>query len=458
MADTPRLTIAAISTPPGTGGIAVIRVSGPQAIEAVDSIWQGRKLSDVPARTATLGHLIDPAEGQPLDQVLATVFRAPHSFTGEDTVEISVHGSTWLQQEALHILTSLPGVRLAEPGEFTRRAFMAGNVDLPQAEAIADLIAAQSKAAARLALNQLRGNLSDTVNTLRTRLLELAALLELELDFSDQDVEFADRTQLTSLCRQALDEVSRLLASFRSGQAIMNGVPIAIVGPTNAGKSSLLNALVGDNRVIVSDMHGTTRDVVTDTLQLGDHLLRLADTAGTRQTDDPIENLGIERSRREAQRAHILLIVTDATTTTGNPVDLIPDPAPPHTILVLNKTDLLPGPALPSDATPFDAIVPLSAKTGEGLSSLKTAITDILVREIPPSDTVVITNVRHAEMLRQAKDALERTLQTLEDPYVTTDIAALELRTATDALSALTGQISAPEILSTVFSRFCIGK
>lgn len=452
------MTIAAISTPHGTGGIAVIRVSGPQAIEAVDSIWQGRKLSTVLARTATLGYLIDPAENRPLDQVLATVFRAPHSFTGEDTVEISVHGSTWLQQEVLHILTSIPGVRLAEAGEFTRRAFLAGNVDLPQAEAIADLISAQSKAAARLALNQLRGNLSDTINTLRSQLLELAALLELELDFSDQDVEFADRDKLVTLCRQALDEVTHLLNSFRSGQAIMNGVPIAIVGPTNAGKSSLLNALVGENRVIVCDIHGTTRDVVTDTLQLEDYLLRLADTAGTRQTEDPIETLGIERSRLEAQRAHILLIVTDVTDINCDPSKLIPTPDPPHTILILNKTDKAPTPTPSTDPKPFDAIVPLSAKTGQGLDTLKKVISDILNREIPPSDTIVITNVRHAEMLRNAREALLSTLKTLEDPYATTDIAAAELRTATDALSALTGQISAPEILSTVFSRFCIGK
>lgn len=458
MADTSQLTIAAISTPAGTGGIAVIRVSGPQAISAVDSIWQGRKLADTPARTATLGHILDPTEGQPLDQVLATVFRAPHSFTGEDTVELSIHGSTWLQQEVLHILTSLPGVRLAEPGEFTRRAFLAGNVDLPQAEAIADLISAQSKAAARLALNQLRGSLSDTINTLRTRLLELAALLELELDFSDQDVEFADRTQLITLCQQALDEVTRLLTSFRSGQAIMQGVPVAIVGATNAGKSSLLNTLVGDNRVIVSDIHGTTRDVVTDTLRLDDHLLRLADTAGTRKTDDPIENLGIERSRREAERAHILMIVSDATDTHTDPAEFIPTPPPPHTILVLNKTDIAPTPSLPADTTPFEAIIPISAKTGDGLDTLKTTITDILAGEVPPSDTVVITNVRHAEMLRNAQQALERTLQALTSPYVTTDIAAADLHAATEALSALTGQISAPEILSTVFSRFCIGK
>ncbi len=458
MADTPRLTIAAISTPPGSGGIAVIRVSGPTAIEAVNALWRGRDLRQAPPRTAVLGYLMDPADNEPLDQVLVTVFHGPNSFTGEDTVEISLHGSAWLQQEALHILASQPGVRLAEPGEFTRRAFLAGNVDLPQAEAVADLIAAQSKAAARLALNQLRGNLSDTINTLRGELLELAALLELELDFSDQDVEFADRTKLTTLCRAALDEVSRLLDSFRSGQAIKDGVPVAIVGPTNAGKSSLLNTLVGEQRAIVSDIHGTTRDVVTDTLQLGQRQLRLADTAGIRSTDDPIEVMGIERSQDSARRAHILLIVEDATAPAPTHTTLIPDPRPPHVILIQNKIDLNPAPAQPADPQQYDAVIPISVLTGAGIDTLKNTITEILDREMPPSDAVIVTNARHAEMLRDARRALRQTLAALTDPMVGTDIAAEELRAATTALSALTGQIAAPEILATVFSRFCIGK
>jgi tRNA modification GTPase len=302
--------ICAISTAPGVGGIAVARVSGPEAINIVDKIWHGKKLADVASHTAHLGN-IDDRSGNTLDQAVATVFRAPASFTGEDVVEISVHGSTYIQAELIATLVAA-GARLAEPGEFTRRAFTAGKMDLAQAEAIADLIASQSRAAHRVAMSQMRGGVSKRLAQLRDQLIELASLLELELDFSEEDVEFASRTRLIDIAQQIYAEVTRLHKSFDAGSAIKNGIPIAIVGDTNAGKSSLLNALVGDERAIVSNIHGTTRDIVEDTVTIGNNLFRLMDTAGLRDTTDPVEQIGIERSHRAMQKASITLLVTDA--------------------------------------------------------------------------------------------------------------------------------------------------
>ncbi|MDE6125702.1 MAG: tRNA uridine-5-carboxymethylaminomethyl(34) synthesis GTPase MnmE, partial [Muribaculaceae bacterium] len=289
-------TICAISTPAGTGGIAVVRVSGPDAIGTVSRLWRGKPLSKCDSHTAHLGQLVDPGrDSEPLDQAVATIFRGPNSFTGEDVVELSVHGSRFVQAELIRLLCG-NGARLAEPGEFTRRAFAAGKMDLAQAEAVADVIAANSRAALRIANRQMRGAFSERLATLRDQLLELAALLELELDFSEEDVEFASRNRLRDIAGQILDEIERLRSSFAAGTAIKDGIPVAIAGPTNAGKSSLLNALLNDDRAIVSDIHGTTRDTVEDTMSIGDHLFRFIDTAGIRETYDAIEQAGIRRS------------------------------------------------------------------------------------------------------------------------------------------------------------------
>ncbi|MCI5979213.1 MAG: tRNA uridine-5-carboxymethylaminomethyl(34) synthesis GTPase MnmE, partial [Bacteroidales bacterium] len=294
-------TICAVATAPGTAGIAVVRVSGPQAFTICDTLWRGKKLSDCQSHTAHLGTVRD-TDATVLDQAVATVFRGPHSYTGEDVVELSVHGSPYVQHRLIELLCKA-GARLAEPGEFTRRAFTAGNIDLSQAEAIADLIAARSRAAHHVAVNQLRGGITRRLLQLREQLVDLSALLELELDFSEEDVEFADRTRLIALAEEINREVTRLHGTYSRGQAIRDGIPVAIAGPTNAGKSSLLNALVGDDRAIVSDVHGTTRDTVEDTLTLGDHLVRIIDTAGLRATTDTVELIGQERTRAALTRA-----------------------------------------------------------------------------------------------------------------------------------------------------------
>ena len=300
-------TICAISTPPGVGGIAVIRISGPQAIEIAERIWSGTPLTQAKARTLHTGMITDPANnGEMLDQAVAAIFHAPASFTGEDTVELSVHGSRYVQQRLLEILCD-NGCRLARPGEFTRRAFANGKIDLAQAEAIADVIASESRAAHRLAASQMKGQFSARLNRLRDKLLEIASLLELELDFSEEEVEFASRSRLTALAQDLHSELTRLANSFAAGNAIKQGIPVAIIGPTNAGKSSLLNLILGQQRAIVSDIHGTTRDTIEDTLAIGDYTFRFIDTAGLRDTDDPIENLGIKRTHQAAARAAITL-------------------------------------------------------------------------------------------------------------------------------------------------------
>lgn len=310
-------TICAISTPHGVGGIAVARISGPQALAIAQKIWRARKsIESALANTCLVGTVLD-TQGQELDHAVATVFRAPHSFTGEDVVEISVHGSRWVQQELIMALIGA-GARLAEAGEFTRRAFMAGRLDLAQAEAVADLISSTSRAAQRMALRQMRGGFSSRISAMREELLELAALLELELDFSEEDVEFASRSRLIELAESVRDTTKHLADSFTMGQAIRDGVPVAIVGATNAGKSSVMNALAQDERAIVSDIHGTTRDIVEDRLTMGDYTVRLMDTAGIRHTADTIENLGIERSRKALRDAAIILLVIDSSDNTGS--------------------------------------------------------------------------------------------------------------------------------------------
>lgn len=459
-------TICAISTPPGIGGIAVARISGPRAIEIADSIWQGKPLAESDSHTAHLGTVTDTA-GEPLDQSVATLFRAPRSFTGEDVVEISVHGSRYVQQALLETLIHA-GARLADPGEFTRRAFANGRMDLAEAEAVADVIASTSRAAHRIAMSQMRGGFSQRLAEVRRSLLDLSALLELELDFSEEEVEFASRSRLRELAQGIYDEVTRLHQSFASGSAIKDGIPVAIIGATNAGKSSLLNALLGDDRAIVSDIHGTTRDVVEDTLTIGDYLFRFMDTAGLRHTSDTIERIGIERSRRAMQRASVIIALVD-TTAALQPEILAEAIGHPEAnlIIALNKTDITTPravadirvqitEALPANTTA--TTIAISARTGEGLDELRRHLTLAAgLCDTQATEGVMVTNARHAEALRQAGESARRVIDGL-DTDLPGDLIAQDLRETIHHLGTITGTITTPEILSTIFSRFCIGK
>lgn len=431
------------------------RVSGPQAIEVCQRLWHGKRLADAASHTVHLGTVSD-STGAPLDQAVATVFRAPASFTGEDVVEISVHGSRYVQQELLNALISA-GAALAGPGEFTRRAFAAGKMDLAQAEAVADVIASESRAAHRIAMSQMRGRFSDRLQELREKLIELASLLELELDFSEEDVEFASRVRLLEIARAVREEVRRLAGSFRSASAIKDGIPVAIVGATNAGKSSLLNALLGDDRAIVSDIHGTTRDIVEDTLTVGDYRFRMMDTAGLRDTTDTIERLGIERSRRAAASARIVIVVIDRQHPT---LPDLPD-TDADIIVAVNKSDLPAAPALANVlATPTLANgsrVEICAHTGEGIDNLRQAMEAVAHKSEGDQGALLVTNARHYEALIQADEAITRAIAAIE-ANLSGDLIAMDIRLTIHHLNSILGTISSQDVLNSIFSRFCIGK
>ena len=473
-------TICAISTPPGVGGIAVARVSGPRAIEITDTLWHGNPLAKAASHTAHLGTITAP-DGQELDQCVATVFRTPRSFTGEEVVELAVHGSRFVQRELLNLLIGA-GARLAEPGEFTRRAFIAGRMDLAEAEAVADVIASNSRASHRIAMSQMRGNYSRKLNSLRERLIDLSALLELELDFSEEDVEFASRAHLADLAGEIHREVVKLHRSFAAGSAIKDGIPVAIVGHTNAGKSSLLNALVGDDRAIVSDIHGTTRDTIEETLELGDYMFRFIDTAGLRDTADEIERKGIERSHLTMTKARIVILVVSATETpdaqliTDTVKKITESDTPPRLIVAINKTDVAEKESVAQwhriierewplcgkkDSEQSQAeltMVDISAKTEEGLDTLRQKLTDTAKAENGVADEgLLVTNARHAEALAAAAQSSARILESL-DAGLSGDLVALDLHDTIDHLSTITSTITSTTVLSAIFSRFCIGK
>lgn len=456
-------TIVAVATPPGTGGIAVVRVSGPQAIDITSQRWQGAPIEGMTSHTAHLGHIVD-AQSHALDEVVLTLYRAPHSYTGEDVVELSCHGSRWIQQQLVTTLIDA-GCRMAEPGEFTRRAFASGRMDLSQAEAVADLIAATSAASHRVAMNQMRGQFSERLGALRDQLLHFVALIELELDFSEEDVTFAPRNEVVELAQNLRDAINQLADTFHQGNAIKNGLPVAIVGPTNAGKSTLLNALLHDDRALVSDVHGTTRDLIEDTITLGGTLIRFIDTAGLRDTTDVVEAMGIERTLRAIGQAQLVLWVVDAAT----PCDQLAAMAQPllsrlenrQLIAIVNKSDAAPtapveqqlAATLPTE-TP---IIAMSAHNPQHIKQLEDCIVRTIALPTVDDEAVVVTNVRHYEALRHAGEAISRALDALRQG-LSGDLVSQDIRECMHHLGTITGQITTPAILEEIFTHFCIGK
>lgn len=445
-------TICAISTPYGTGGIAVIRVSGEEAVTIVDRLFEGRvSLVKVQGGSVHFGRI--QRNNEVLDEVLCSVFLAPHSFTGENTVEIACHGSLYIQQTLLQWLVD-EGCRMAQPGEFTQRAFLNGKMDLAQAESVADLIASQSKAEKDLALSQLRGSVSGELAHLRERLLHFTSLVELELDFADhEELEFADRNELTVLADEIEQKLAALLASFRTGNAIRNGISVAIIGAPNVGKSTLLNALLGEQRAIVSDIQGTTRDTIEDTLVLDGILFRLVDTAGLRESSDTIENMGMERSRKAAEQAQIIIHVSDDVRCMKDDVRWMSEGMKGTVIEVLNKIDLVEGVSLGGETN--GSRLPVSAKNGE-IEPLEKELVRIARANMQPS-AVMLSNARHYEAIQRAHEAIERVQQGLKDA-LSGELLSMDLQDCLNALGEVTGQITNQEVLSNIFSKFCIGK
>ncbi|MGM9804140.1 MAG: tRNA uridine-5-carboxymethylaminomethyl(34) synthesis GTPase MnmE [Muribaculaceae bacterium] len=459
-------TICAISTPHGTGGIAVIRISGPQATNIVSQCWKGSPIANMASHTAHLGQILF-ADNQPLDQVVFTLFRAPKSFTGEDVIEISCHGSRWIQQQLVNRLIEC-GCQAASAGEFTQRAFANHRIDLSQAEAIADLIAASSRAAHRIAINQMRGAFSQQLSQLREQLLNFVSLIELELDFSEEEVQFADRTQLLALAQQILSIITRLANSYATGNVIKNGLPVAIAGETNAGKSTLLNYLLNDDRALVSDIHGTTRDVIEDTITINGTLFRFIDTAGIRHTDDTIEAMGIERTYKKISQAQLVLWLIDGT----NPPQHIAQLSTqilPHTngkqlIAVVNKDDQLTPQQRQEIVQTLQQVLPtntahifISAKQQTGLSQLQQLLTQAAALPEADENQVIVTNARHYQALTEAGKALERAIDGLQQG-ISGDFVSQDIRETMHYLGEITGEITTHEILGNIFSRFCIGK
>jgi tRNA modification GTPase len=448
--------ICALATANGMGAIAVIRVSG-AGVKALVSKGFSKDLSALPSHSVHLGWMLS-AHGERLDEVLATLFDHGKSFTGEESVELACHGSPYIQQLLLQRLVEL-GCRFAEPGEFTKRAFLNGRLDLSQAEAVADLIAAQSKQAHQVALQQLRGRFSSELQQLREQLINFAALIELELDFAEEDVEFADRSSLKKLVTSVLQMVRRLAASFELGNAIKQGVPVAIVGAPNTGKSTLLNQLLGEERAIVSDIAGTTRDVIEEVLNIDGIQFRLIDTAGIRQTTETIEALGIERSQQKIEQAKIVLCLADSGNLTNlqetqewvqSLFALHPDK---HILLIQNKADLTTAPHLNPEE-----VLQISALNGEGILELKNKLVQLTLGDFSIQDETIVSNARHHAALQLTAAALDRAQAGL-DGQTTADFIAMDIREAMRQLGQITGQIDVDtDILGTIFSKFCIGK
>lgn len=485
-------TICAPATIPGTGAISIIRVSGEDSLAIADKVIdvKGESLSETEGYRLRYGTIFAD-DGSVLDNVIVSVFRAPHSYTGENSVEISCHASRFIVNAVLELLVNA-GARIAAPGEFTRRAFVNGKMDLAQAEAVADVIASQSAASHKVAMNQLKGGFSSELRVLREKLLTMTSLLELELDFSEEDVEFASRSELGALVEETLTHIVRLTDSFSRGNAIKNGVPVAIVGATNTGKSTLLNALLGEERAIVSDIAGTTRDTIEETLNLGGIMFRFIDTAGIRETDEVVEKIGIERTFRKLNEASIVLGMTDLSRGEDAVLadaEYIWDKVNAYGtgrefLLLVNKCDVDgiesvaagcagvgSGAGYADKAGKMARIeaalrekgivtkmIPISAKTGSGLPELTEALAEISRRITGDTDETLVTNIRHYEALVRAATALGRVRDGLKVATLPPDLIAQDLREALYHLGEIVGEISTDEVLGNIFRKFCIGK
>lgn len=494
-------TICAPATIPGTGAISIIRVSGEDSLAIADKVIdvKGESLSETEGYRLRYGTIFAD-DGSILDNVIVSVFRAPHSYTGENSVEISCHASRFIVNAVLELLVNA-GARIAAPGEFTRRAFVNGKMDLAQAEAVADVIASQSAAAHRVAMNQLKGGFSSELKTLREKLLTMTSLLELELDFSEEDVEFASRSELGALVEETLTHIVRLTDSFSRGNSIKNGVPVAIVGATNTGKSTLLNALLGEERAIVSDVAGTTRDTIEETLNLGGVMFRFIDTAGIRETDEVVEKIGIERTFRKLNEASIVLGMTDLSRGEDSVLadaeyiwsKVNASSSDREFVLLVNKCDVNGIESVAADSAGVGSragfagtgseagcagkagkmarieaalrekgivtkMIPISAKTGSGLPELTEALAEIGRRITGDTDETLVTNIRHYEALSRAATALGRVRDGLKVATLPPDLIAQDLREALYHLGEIVGEISTDEVLGNIFRKFCIGK
>lgn len=473
-------TICAVSTATG-GAIGVVRVSGPQAIAATEQIFRainGKPLSERKASSLTFGHIVDENE-QVVDEVLVSLFRAPHSYTGEDATEISCHGSAYILQRVVQLLLAA-GCEAAAPGEFTQRAFLNGKMDLSQAEAVADVIASTTAASHQVAMSQMRGDFSKQLGALREQLVHLTSLLELELDFSDhEDLEFADRSALDAIASQIESVTQRLADSFATGNVLKNGLPVAIVGSTNSGKSTLLNALLHDDRAIVSDVHGTTRDVIEDTFTLGGTLFRFIDTAGLRSTDDVVEQMGIARSRQKLEEAKIVLFVVDSTQMASqmealgteileamngrplvvlfNKADLLEEKAM-NDLLAQPLTHWISGASLSSQQEPPIVKLSISAKEELGLDTLTDTLVGLAQENTTSAGDIIVTNARHYAALTAALADIRRVRQGLST-HLSGDFVAQDLRECLFHLAEITGgAVTTDEVLGTIFKNFCVGK
>ena len=488
-------TICAPATVPGTGAVSIIRISGSNALKIIDKIvdFKNGNACNSKGYTTKFGVILkdkldsitssntssNTSTKEILDEVLVTLFRNPHSYTGEDSAEISCHASKYIVEQILLLLVKA-GCRMAEPGEFTQRAFLNGKMDLAQAEAVADVIASSNAAAHRIAFNQMKGGFSKELKEMRGELLNLVSLMELELDFSEEEVEFADRSQLTSLLDRIIAHATKLIDSFRLGNAIKNGVPVAIAGPTNAGKSTLLNTLLGEERAIVSDIHGTTRDTIEEVLNIDGILFRFIDTAGIRETSETIEKIGIERSYKKIHEASIVLGMADLTALSEDKVlEILTNInfAAQKLILLFNKAEIMDEEALNKNVTTINNIVKeyiyqhvnenqhipkvesiiISAKTGKGVEKLKEILSDYQKGLVAEADSTLVTNLRHVLALTASRTALTRALQGLHS-QLPTDLVSQDIREGILSLNDIIGDISTDEILGNIFRNFCIGK